>query len=94
MRKQRKTQKEGLNQKIQTALSELAHEHFGSFLEDGPYDRWSGIMGMTEKELPLYGKTMDGIYYLAGFSGHGMGLSFLTSRLLVQLLLKQDYQSR
>jgi glycine/D-amino acid oxidase-like deaminating enzyme len=40
--------------------------------------RWSGIMGFTEHELPLMTKVEASlpVWFVGGFSGHGMGMGF------------------
>jgi glycine/D-amino acid oxidase-like deaminating enzyme len=51
--------------------------------------RWAGIMGFTEEELPLVGPVpgLPGVHLCAGYSGHGMGFAFNSTRQLVDQLL-------
>jgi gamma-glutamylputrescine oxidase len=51
-------------------------------------NRWSGIMGFTEHELPLVGKVNAPLdaYMIGGFSGHGMGLGFNSAKSLAELV--------
>ena len=54
--------------------------------------RWSGIMGFTQDGLPGAGpidKDMSG-YFMAGFSGHGMGTAFLLAKQLVDYSQHQE----
>lgn len=56
--------------------------------------RWSGIMGFTEHELPYVTKVNAPIeaFTLGGFSGHGMGLGFLSGKEMAELVngVKQE----
>jgi gamma-glutamylputrescine oxidase len=80
-----KTREIGLNQKIQSALESKARELYPQLGK--VKKQWAGLLGVTKSELPEIGKTKDGIYYLGGFSGHGMGLAFSSARALSELIL-------
>lgn len=47
-------------------------------------DRWSGIMGFTESELPIL-EDQGSRLILAGFSGHGMGLGFHSGKMAAEI---------
>ena len=49
-------------------------------------DRWSGIMGFTESELPLL-EDQGSRLIIGGFSGHGMGLGFHAGKVAAELAL-------
>lgn len=53
--------------------------------------RWSGVMGFSPDGLPVVGEVpgIDGSFWAAGFTGHGMGYGFRFGRLLAELLLGQ-----
>ena len=36
---------------------------------------WSGKIGITVNRIPHFGRTQDDIYFVQGFSGHGVALS-------------------
>jgi glycine/D-amino acid oxidase-like deaminating enzyme len=48
--------------------------------------RWAGTMGFTESGLPLAGPVdgMPNTYICAGFTGHGMGFAFMTSKAVAE----------
>lgn len=50
--------------------------------------RWSGTMGFTEHELPIVSRINGPIeaYAIGGFSGHGMGLGFLSGKEMAELV--------
>jgi hypothetical protein len=51
--------------------------------------RWAGIMGFTDDELPIIDKVSSPLetYFIGGFSGHGMGLGFLSGKEMAQVSL-------
>ncbi len=51
-------------------------------------NRWSGIMGFTEHELPFVTKIQSPLegYAIGGFSGHGMGFGFRSAQEMAQLV--------
>ena len=57
-------------------------------------NRWSGIMGFTDHELPLLQKIQASCetFIMGGFSGHGMGLGFKSGLEMAQLVtgIKKD----
>lgn len=72
----------GLNLKIQKALQDFALSRIEPGLSIT--DSWSGIMGFSQDQLPISGCLPgDFTYYLAGFSGHGMGMAFESARRLI-----------
>ena len=36
---------------------------------------WSGKIGITVNRIPQFGRTPDDIYFVQGFSGHGVALT-------------------
>ena len=71
-------------------------QHWGT---DNPQGRvsseWSGIMGYSADGLPLVGKIpgQKDLFIAASFQGHGMVLSFLTAKALVELMDEHDGDS-
>ena len=51
--------------------------------------RWAGVMAFTQDGMPLAGEDpgMPGLFYAAGFNGHGMSLGFVTGRWLARRAL-------
>jgi glycine/D-amino acid oxidase-like deaminating enzyme len=52
-------------------------------------NRWAGIMGFTNHELPIIDKVSSPLetYFIGGFSGHGMGLGFLSGKEMAEVCL-------
>lgn len=48
--------------------------------------RWAGIMGMTPDGLPLVGEYEDGLFLVAGFSGHGVALAPILGEYVAQMV--------
>ncbi len=71
-----------LNEKIQDAIVNRCKKYFG---EVELIQKWSGIMGFTQDEQPIYGQSkMDKDFlYIGGFSGHGNGYAFKMAKNLV-----------
>jgi len=76
------TDKDEINPKIQTSLQQLLRKSVN--LEWNVDRSWAGIMGYTESELPEVGTVDTNIVYLAGYSGHGMGMGFHGAKALVE----------
>lgn len=76
-----------LNDKIQQAIVDRCKKYFG---EVKLVQKWSGIMGFTQDEQPIYGRAkMDNNFlYIGGFSGHGNGYAFKMAKNLVDEYLK------
>lgn len=76
-----------LNEKIQKALIDRCKNYFGNV---ELIQKWSGIMGFTKDEQPIYGESkMDpNFLYIGGFSGHGNGYAFKMAQNLVEEYLK------
>lgn len=58
-------------------------------------NRWSGIMGFTDEELPVIGKISAPMetFVIGGFSGHGMGLGFRSAKDLAELMTNNQSTS-
>lgn len=76
----------GINPVIQNHLIDFAKEYLG-LSSSVVVSQWSGIMGFTPDHQPLAGKVKEGEFLLGGFSGHGMGISFLTAKYLVENMI-------
>lgn len=53
--------------------------------------QWEGMVGITFNRAPHVGRLDSNIYYLQGFSGHGMALTGLCGKIVAELI---DGQSR
>ena len=48
---------------------------------------WSGKIGITVNRIPHFGRTDDDIYFVQGFSGHGVALSGQAGRMLADAVI-------
>ncbi len=71
---------------IQAGLENYISDQLG--LKYKVINRWSGIMGFTEHELPLIGQISAPVetFVIGGFSGHGMGLGFASAKDMAELV--------
>ena len=57
-------------------------------LENAETDRvWSGRIGITVNRIPHFGRTNDDIYFVQGFSGHGVALTGLAGTILADAIM-------
>jgi hypothetical protein len=81
-----KTHADNTTEIIQQALVDFVKHHFrlGSQVEIAR--QWAGIMGYSPDGQMLIGSLPEepNVFYMAGCSGHGMGLSFKAASTLVQ----------
>ena len=57
-------------------------------LADAETDRvWSGRIGITVNRIPHFGRTDDDIYFVQGFSGHGVALTGLAGTILADAIM-------
>lgn len=84
---------EKISAKVQKGLEDYLRDQLK--LKYKVINRWSGIMGFTNDELPLIGKITAPCetYMIGGFSGHGMGLGFRSGKDLAELITKQSTAS-
>jgi gamma-glutamylputrescine oxidase len=48
---------------------------------------WSGQIGITVNRIPHFGRTNDDIYFVQGFSGHGVALTGLAGTILADAVM-------
>ncbi len=84
--KTEQTQDVGLNPKIQSYLESFIRDNFSSLKDLPIIHQWAGIMAFTEDHLPIAGKIDHRRYFIGGYSGHGMGMAFNSSKHLVEYL--------
>lgn len=80
---------------IQDALLQFVRDHF-TFGKDAKIaHQWSGIMGFSPDGQMILGSTPANphVHFMAGCSGHGMGLSFHTAKVLVEGLFGKEIPS-
>jgi glycine/D-amino acid oxidase-like deaminating enzyme len=77
---------------IQTALHEFVMNHLPQYENKAISHRWSGIMGFSADGQPLIGALPDDpqIFFVGGYTGHGMGLAFHCAKTLIDLVYGRD----
>ena len=81
-----------ITDEIQTALEKFIKDHLPKLKEAKITHRWSGIMGFSSDGSPMIGSlpTDPQIYYIGGFTAHGLGLAFHSAKCLVDLINGAD----
>jgi glycine/D-amino acid oxidase-like deaminating enzyme len=81
------TGEEAVTDLIQDELTAFAEELVGEPLQ--VTDRWAGIFGVTEDDLPLAGPVpgREGVWVAAGYSGHGNVLGLACGDLVGEAVL-------
>jgi gamma-glutamylputrescine oxidase len=84
------TDDETTTEPIQEALDAFLAELLGEMPE--VTHRWAGIFGLTQDLLPLVGPVPghDGVWVVAGYSGHGNVFGLLCGELVADALLGDD----
>ena len=76
-----------------TNLKNLMAQRMGQvfpLLRDVPIDFvWGGFVDISMNRAPDFGRLGDNLYYLQGFSGHGVALTGLAGRLVAQAVAGQ-----
>lgn len=77
---------------IQKALEKFIQDHLPKLKDTPIIHRWSGIMGFSSDGNPMLGSlpTDSQIYYLGGFTAHGLGLTFHSGKCLVDLIFGRE----
>ena len=75
---------------IQEALHEFVKEYIPQFKDKKVTHRWAGIMGFSADGHPILGNLPDnqGVYFLGGFTAHGLGLAFHSAKKITDLILE------
>lgn len=77
---------------IQKALEEFLVKHVPLVKDSKITHRWSGIMGFSVDGQPMVGAipTDPQVYFLGGFTAHGLGLAFHSAKCLVDVLFDRE----
>jgi glycine/D-amino acid oxidase-like deaminating enzyme len=77
---------------IQNALHNFVQTYLPQFEGKKVSHRWAGVMGFSKDGQPLVGALPDDsqVFFLGGYTGHGMGLAFHTGKCLVDLIFGRD----
>lgn len=74
--------------RIQEALHDFVRKYLPQFKDSKVTHRWAGIMGFSADGQPMIGSLPNNpqIFFLGGFTAHGLGLAFHTAEKLVRLI--------
>ncbi|MCB0415160.1 MAG: FAD-binding oxidoreductase [Bdellovibrionales bacterium] len=77
---------------IQSALENFINQHLPMARGKKVTHRWSGVMGFSSDGQPFIGSLPNDpqSFFNVGFTAHGLGLSFHTSKCLVDLMFGRD----
>lgn len=73
---------------IQAALEKFIQEHIPTLTNARITHRWSGVMGFSVDGQPMIGclPNDNQVFFLGGFTAHGLGLAFHTAKTLVDCI--------
>jgi hypothetical protein len=79
-----------INEKVNKKLIGFIDEHIPKLKGVSIKNSWSGLMGFAADGQPIIGSIpgQDNIYFLGGYTGHGLGLAFLSAKVLSELILE------
>lgn len=82
-----RTYEDAVSHGVQNGLESFARAMFGA--DQQVISRWSGIMGFSPHGRPIAGPIRHGsrVWFLGGFTGHGMSLAHATASLAVDAML-------
>ena len=77
---------------IQSALHDFVVKHLPQFAKARVTHRWGGVMGFARDGEPMVGSLPDDpqVFFAGGYTSHGIGLSFHTTKCLVDLVFGRD----
>lgn len=80
---------------IQKSLHDFVQTHLPQFSGKKVSHRWSGVMGFSKDGQPMIGALPEDnqIFFLGGYTGHGLGLAFHTARCLVDMIYGRQVPS-
>jgi glycine/D-amino acid oxidase-like deaminating enzyme len=73
---------------IQSALEDFMFKYIPGLKDVKITHRWSGVMGFSVDGQPMLGclPQDNEIFFLGGFTAHGLGLAFHTAKTLVDCI--------
>ena len=77
-----------LSPTIQLALEDFLRRHLPQFSGKKITHRWAGVMGFSADGIPLIGHLPHDpqVFFLGGFTAHGLGLAFHTAKCTVDAI--------
>jgi len=81
-----------LTDAIQNSLHQFVINHLPQFKEARVTHRWSGVMGFSADGQPMVGSLPEDpqVFFAGGYTGHGIGLAFNTTRHLVEMVFGEE----
>lgn len=78
--------------KIQQALLDFIQHHLPQARGKKITHRWAGIMGFSVDGQPMVGSlpTDQQVFFVGGFTGHGLGLSFHSAKCLADVIYGRE----
>lgn len=80
---------------IQSALDQFIYDHIPAARAAKVTHRWTGVMGFSVDGQPLVGSLPDDpqIFFVGGFTAHGLGLAFHGAKVLVDSMFNRAIPS-
>lgn len=80
---------------IQAALEKFVQDHLPQLKNKKITHRWSGVMGFSADGQPLVGAIPSDplIYFVGGFTAHGLGLAFHCAKVLAHMICDEGYKA-
>ncbi len=77
---------------IQNALHDFVKKHLPRFKDKKVTHRWGGVMGFSADGQPMVGSLPNDnhVFFLGGYTGHGMGLAFHTAKATVDMIYGRE----
>ncbi|MBD64706.1 MAG: FAD-dependent oxidoreductase [Halobacteriovoraceae bacterium] len=77
---------------IQKALEDFIKKHIPKISKAKITHRWSGVMGFSADGQPMIGSlpSQNQVFFIGGFTAHGLGLAFHTAKCLVDLIYARE----
>lgn len=77
---------------IQNSLHDFVKTYLPKLSQAKVSHRWSGLMGFAKDGEPMVGSIPEdpSIFFAGGYTGHGIGLAFNTSKTLVDLIFGRE----
>ncbi|MGE3972926.1 MAG: NAD(P)/FAD-dependent oxidoreductase [Bdellovibrionales bacterium] len=85
---------DNITEGIQVALQKFVNEHLPNYKNSRVTHRWSGVMGFSKDGEPMVGALPDDpqVFFAGGYTAHGIGLSFHTTKRLVDVIYGRDIE--
>ncbi len=80
---------------IQNSLHHFVKTYLPKLSNAAVTHRWSGVMVFSKDGEPMVGSIPDdpAIFFAGGYTGHGIGLAFNTSKTLVDMIFGREIPS-